>query len=318
MEPRACLPPDSVVFRCPFTPCGRADLLCVERRCVAPCADRGGECPGGGTCTAREGDGALYCEPEGDVGLGGGCASGGDAACSPGLSCIATEPGDPNAVCSRSCADHADCAEACLDCEGEVACRRPRGGEALVCLPAPFGRGDESAGVGDVCGEHGDTDCVPGLDCVPAVGGGRACAARCDSGCPAAFVCAERGADGPHCLPGEAGGAGSPCPEGSGCDEVCVEGPPLERYCTVECPDGGCPEGFGCRDGLCRLGAEEAAPLGASCPEAGPIGCASGLCVVAPADGASVCSQRCDEAPCPDGFTCESLEAGRFCFSGAD
>ena len=320
VEPRACLPARAEVFSCPFTECLRADLLCVEATCVAPCGEPGVECPGGGVCVAREGDGALYCRPAADVGLGGGCASGGDGACAEGLECVGRAPGDPGAVCTLACLEHAACAGACGDCApDEVACRRPRAQDETVCLPAPFGRGDEAGGPGDGCLDHGDTDCRADLDCVVGVGRRLVCAARCDPGCDAGFVCSERSDDTPHCLEGDdVGGPGTPCPDGAGCDETCLGDGPDDRYCTVSCADGVCPPGFGCREGLCRLGEDGRAPLGDACPAAGPGACDDGVCAVHPQSGASVCSRRCDEAPCPDDFTCETLDAGRLCFAPAD
>jgi len=320
VAPRACLPPAAAVFQCPFTECGRADLLCVEARCVAPCGDAGVDCPGGGICSARQGDGALYCSPRGDVGVGGGCASGGQAACAEGLVCLGRGPGDPDAVCSVACRDHEECAEACAGCaEDEVACRRPRGQSSTACLPAPFGRGDESGAAGDPCRAHGDTDCQAALDCVAGVAGSVVCAARCAGACDSGFVCAERLDDLPHCLPGDdAGAPGTPCPSGGGCPEICLGERPDERYCTVSCPDDLCPRGFGCSAGVCRLGVERRAALGEPCPGAGPTACVSGLCAVAPRTGESVCSVRCDDGGCPDGFECEALDADALCFAPTD
>ncbi len=320
VEPRACLPAAAEVFDCPFAECLRADLLCVDAVCVAPCGERGIDCPGGGVCSAREGDGALFCAPDGDVGLGGGCASGGGAACAEGLECVGRGPGDPGAVCSQACADHAGCAAACAECAPEeVACRRPRGQSTTVCLPAPFGRGDEAGAPGDGCADHGDTDCRADLDCVVGVARRPVCAARCDQACDAGFVCVDRAEDTRHCLEGDdARRPGTPCPDGAGCADVCLGDSPDERYCTVSCADGACPNGFGCRDGVCRLGEDGRAALGDACPAAGPAACDGEVCVVHPVTGESVCSRRCDEVACPDDFTCEPLDAGRFCFAPAD
>ncbi len=250
VEPRVCLPPTATVFGCPFTPCERADLLCVEEVCVAPCVDRDVPCPGGGLCTPREGDGALYCAPTGDVTLGGSCASGQGAACVDGLECVGEGPGDPDAVCSLQCDAHADCEAACDGCEAEVACRRG------ACVPAPFGRGAEAAGAGEGCAEHGDTDCLPALNCVPA-GELAWCAESCDEGrCPVDFECVADWclplADGPApCAEGgPCASVGDPCPETgpAGCaSALCAPRPDTgESVCSARCDEGECPPAFVC------------------------------------------------------------------------
>ncbi|MCB9547387.1 MAG: hypothetical protein H6706_16270 [Myxococcales bacterium] len=220
--------------RCPELACLRPDLVCDAGTCVALCADAGEACAEGGTCGARAGDGARVCRPDGLGDVGSPCASGGDAACRPGLTCLARGPGDPAAVCTRACAAE--------PCEEGLACRRPEGFPTPYCWPAPFGEGDATGEAGADCTAHGATDCLPALDCVPGPAGRRECAAPCADGCAAPRVCDDRGPT-PHCRPRDA--LGLPCQADADCPAVCLPGQPEDRYCTGPCADG-CPAGAVC------------------------------------------------------------------------
>jgi hypothetical protein len=308
VSPRTCLPRSAAVFGCAVEGCARADLLCVTDarpggQCVSPCVEAGTACPDGGLCTPRQGDGALYCAPVGDRGLGDGCASGGAAACAEGLLCSLRWPGDPGALCTQICDD---------DCPGALACRRPTGLTEPVCVPAPFGVGDETGEAGAPCEAHGATDCVPQLDCVAGVAHERRCAAPCETTCAAGFRCVDRGLDGRYCLAGD-GGLGTPCPDGQGCDDTCLpDEVPEARYCTEAC--GACPVDYACVGAWCVWSPEPpAAPLGARCDGEGGV-CETGLCVAAP-DGVARCTLDCAETPCPEGFGCEPVADRSFCFA---
>ncbi len=321
--PTVCLPEDAAAFQCPALPCARAGLQCLVAEeagaglCVALCGVEGARCPEGGDCT-RQDDGALLCVPNGDGRVGAPCASGGDAACAEGLRCLPIAAGDDAPRCTGSCDRLEDCCPA-GDCD-DVACRRPPGGDGTLCMPAPFGRGDEQGGPDADCAAHGATDCLPALDCVDGVAGRRVCAAPCEGlSCAAGFVCVARRA-GMSCLRGDAAGApGTPCPTGEGCPETCLEGEtPEARYCTVACVGGDCPADFGCRDGLCRLGAMPRRPDGAACPPDGAAGCAGGVCVADPVDGVDRCASVCDpgSAPCEAPLVCRAVDGGSFCLPG--
>lgn len=321
--PSVCLPPAAAVFGCPALPCARADLQCLIDEedgggtCVALCGVEGARCPEGGDCV-RQPDGALLCVPTGDGPVGAPCASGGDAACAEGLACRPIAAGDEAPRCTRACERLEDCCPA-GDCD-DVACRRPAGGDGPVCMPAPFGRGDEQGGPDADCAAHGATDCAPALDCVDGVADRRVCAAPCAGlTCAAGFVCVARGAQ-MSCLRGDAaGGPGTPCPSGEGCADTCVEAErPETRYCTVACDGGDCPADFGCRDGLCRLGAMPQQPDGAACPPDGAAGCAGGVCVADPQGGGDRCTRPCepDGAPCEAPLICRAIDGGSFCLPG--
>jgi hypothetical protein len=248
VDPRVCLPAGAAAFQCPATPCRAPDLLCVPDaggigRCDALCARAGEACPEGGRCVERSGDGARYCEPRGDRGAGESCASGGDAACSAGLTCIARGPGDPEGICSTPCAG---------DCADGFACRAPWPGVEAACLPQPAGTGPQTGGPGDPCDAHGHTDCRPDLFCTPGTAGRAVCAAPCAGACPDGFECVARG-DQSWCLRGttdERRPLGAPCADagaGACASGVCVgEGRPEDAVCSQPCAGMSCPDGFRC------------------------------------------------------------------------
>lgn len=301
-----CAPADAPVSRCPFVECARADLLCVDARCVATCADVDTRCGDGGVCTRDAESGAQLCRPDGMGDLGSSCTSGGAASCAPELICLSRAPGDPEAVCSRACAD---------DCPDGFACRRPPGFEAPFCLPAPFGQGEGEGGRFEGCATHGATDCLPELDCVIGLAGRPVCAPPCAAGCAVESECDAAGLT-PHCRPvtrdriGLACTADADCPAGRCVSEAFP-------FCTAGCaPD--CPAGFTCIGAECLPGRADARPLGAECGEGGAVSCADGICAAHPDTGAAVCTRGCADADCPDGFECRALDAQALCFASVD
>lgn len=301
-----CAPPDAPVQQCPFTPCAREDLLCVDMRCVATCLDLDRRCVDGGRCTRRPEDGAQLCQPDAAGGLGDGCVSGGAASCQADLVCLSRAPGDPAAVCSRSCAD---------DCPADFACRRPTGFAAPHCLPVVFG-----VGAGDVdrfgaCDAHGQTDCLDALDCIDGPGSTRVCARPCAQGCSDDAVCDDTGLT-PHCRRRTRARIGLPCAEDDDCPQGrCVDA--ARPYCTAAC-EAGCPPGFVCFGDECLVGEVSALPVGEPCAEGGAPSCASGICAAHPTTGAAVCTQDCAQDPCPDGFDCQAIDMSLLCFRGTD
>ena len=301
-----CAPPDAPVQRCPFTPCARADLLCVDMQCLATCPDLDRRCADGGMCTRRDEDGAQLCQPDAMGALGEGCVSGGSASCAADLVCLTRAPGDPNAVCSRPCA---------ADCPDGFACRRPMGFAAQHCLPIPFG-----AGIGDVdrfadCAMHGQSDCAEPLDCIDGPATTRICALPCDAGCGDDAICDDTGLT-PHCRRRTRARIGLPCIDAADCPEGrCIDD--ARPYCTAAC-EAGCPPGFVCFNDECVVGDVSAQPLGESCADGGAPSCASGICAADPTTGAAVCTQECANTACPDGFDCQAIDMSRLCFAGAD
>lgn len=297
-----CAPVDAPALQCPAVECARADLLCVEGACAASCAGVDEACVDGGVCARRASDGALLCRPTGAGALGTRCVSGGSATCADGLTCWQRAPGDPAAICSRPCSD---------DCPDGFACRRLAGFDAPVCAPAPFGLGGASAEQFESCAAHGPTDCRPELDCVVGPGGEPVCQAPCSAGCGADAVCDDAGLT-PHCRRRTRERIGLECAADADCPAGrCV--PADVPYCTAACAPG-CPPGFYCAGDECLLGAPGAEPLGAPCADGGAAICASGICATDPDAGGATCTQPCDPAPCPDGFTCVLLEATGLCF----
>lgn len=318
VDPRVCVRSDSPMFSCLFEGCARGDLLCLAPEtadafvCVETCEAPGEVC-GGGLCARLPADGTLYCAPMARQEAGGGCASGGAAACMAGLTCSERWPGDARAQCVQACDD-------AVGCGAGFACRRPAGATATFCLPVPFGPGDGQGVAGTDCGGHGPTDCLPELDCVAGVDG-PVCARACDAsgGCADGARCLERRVDGPYCLLG-AGTLGGACNADVACAEgVCAApaeagGDPDARRCAVACegPED-CPEGSTCSGRICRARVAGMAPLGDDCGEALPA-CASGLCVADPQDGRPRCTRDCAEVDCPAALTCQPVDARRFCF----
>lgn len=301
-----CAPPNAAVLQCPFVECARPDLLCIDNRCLATCADLDLRCGDGGVCTRDAESGAQLCVPDAAGALGSSCTSGGSSTCDPELTCLTRAPGDPAAVCSRPCTD---------DCPDGFACRRPPGFDAPHCLPAPFGLGNGNGGRFADCSQHGATDCTPDLDCVLGLAGQPHCAPPCSAGCAADAECDADGLT-PHCRPITRDRVGLPCIDDDACPAGrCVpESPP---FCTAGCaPD--CPDGFACVGDECLPGSDESRPLGAECADGGATACADGICAAHPDTGLAVCTRSCAEADCPANYECRVLDTNRLCFVGVD
>lgn len=296
-----CAAGDAPAFSCPFVDCVRGDLICVDGRCAASCADVDRRCVDGGHCGAGP-EGALLCLADGAGTLGSACVSGGDASCASGLTCWQRAPGDPAAICSRPCAD---------DCPADSVCRRPEGFAERVCLLAPFGPGTGEAGPFEPCADHGPTDCRPELDCVIGPAGAPICAAPCAAGCGDDAVCDDAGLT-PHCRRRTRERIGLACLSDDDCPAGrCV--PASVPYCTAGCAPS-CPPGFYCAGDECLIGEADARPLGAACGADGAATCASGICAVGPRDPTAVCTRPCPDDDCPAGFECAALDASRLCF----
>jgi hypothetical protein len=113
---------------------------------------------------------------------------------------------------------------------------------------------------------------------------------------------------------------GAVCEAEGECDsKLCVAG-----VCSASCADAPCPETFSCeeRDGakVCVSGSgaagssgaggqASAQPQGAACTA--PADCASGLCITV--ESSSVCSARCDQAACADGWECTEQGGQKIC-----
>jgi hypothetical protein len=113
---------------------------------------------------------------------------------------------------------------------------------------------------------------------------------------------------------------GAVCEAEGECDsKLCVAG-----VCSAACADTPCPETFSCeeRDGakVCVSGGgaagssgaggqASAQPQGAACTA--PADCASGLCITV--ESSSVCSARCDQAACADGWECAEQGGQKIC-----
>lgn len=296
-----CAPADAPARACPFVECARGDLICVDQRCVATCADLDTPCVDGGTCSRRAEDGAFLCLPTASGALGTRCVSGGAAACADDLQCFSRAPGDPAAICARPCAD---------DCPEDFVCRRPAGFTERICMPAPLGIGDGAADLFESCAAHGPSDCLPHLDCVIGPAGAPICAAPCADGCGEDAVCDDAGLT-PHCRRRTRERIGLACDGDGDCPAGrCVPAP--VPYCTAACAPQ-CPPGFYCAGDECLIGDADERPLGAACDD-GAATCASGLCAADPATGAALCTRDCSATPCPDAFRCEAVEASRLCF----
>ena len=160
---------------------------------------------------------------------------------------------------------------------------------------------------GELCAT--DQECASHR-CAP-VDGQMRCGRQCDSAEGCGDLACELDEDScGTCLPFEL--SSSPRPLGAGCDDAseCASGQCLaegagEGYCTDVC--GSCPDGFHCRESLCRRG-ELAAP-GDGCVTSEDCG-ADAQCIEV--DGDRLCALPCGDG-CDSGFECAQTSASMRC-----
>lgn len=271
--------------------------------------------------------GACSSAFDGKAALGVECG-GEDGRCLSGL-CFSVD--DRTSICTRICADDAECPESYL-CE-------PTAGLGSLCLPIGLGgrcASDDQCPAGHRCdvAEHrcfvpvSRDLCSPCTSSQQCPGGGRChlrpdsleryCTVACDAanGCPDGFLCDPGAAGGPQCFPDNTertcdGGKGlcSPCRGDTECGgprDLCVRNLTSdERFCGRDCVrDGDCPDGFHCLDlSGERRGPFQCVPNSATCrgycdsddPDAVRARCGLG--------------RRCELAT----RTCAAADDGRLC-----
>ncbi|MDW8247149.1 MAG: matrixin family metalloprotease [Sandaracinaceae bacterium] len=277
-------------------------------------------CPSGfecveGRCVRQSGSGEV-CAP---------CES--SRECAMGL-CLLYPDG--RGYCGRSCRSDADCgSDRCVPIEGAPSqCVRIQG-RRPSCAPMGGCTSDAQCPPGQRC-DRREGRCVPAPpsgrplgepctsrdECLSRICFAGRCSQSCDwldpRSCPAGFYCngLATGSCGTGlCLPGQAGsaGLGQPCERHTECETLFC----AESRCSLPCIPGGassCPEGLRCQAGLeAGCGScQPAKPLGESCETSED--CASRLCALQ--GDRSFCTAFCDaEAPCPDGFRCQPIDA---------
>ncbi len=224
--------------------------------------------------------------------------------------CTDTEAG-------RICTVECDPLRPSLTCPPGLYCARTEGCDGL-CLPLP----DDRLMLGN------DADCTRSADCVSLFcadpGDGRQrCLTPCrgDAGmCLAGEACAATAGACNGCVPAEivigSRSLGEPCRTGDECGSgSCIEDGGA-RYCTRECADdGGCPDGFHCRDAACIRGDREG--VGSGCLENAdclddPEDSRDGICASRGED-TRWCTSFCDPddpAACPEDFSCVTVGEG--------
>ena len=210
----------------------------------------------------------------------------------------------------------------CGDTTGGRLCTRDCDPRANIPM-CPFGFHCEAVGCGQgqcIAGEPGSLPdgelCNGNLDCAGArcalVGDAMRCSRQCDpaqSSCNES-VCELDGSGCGACTPYEFSTRprpfGLPCQGEAMCmTSLCLIEGGTEGFCTQRCSaDVLCPNGFHCREGLCRAG-ELAAPGGA-CINSEDCGLGS-QCVGI--DGDQVCALPCGEG-CEAGFECADAQLG--------
>lgn len=260
----------------------------------------------------------------GDVGFGGDCAM---ALCLDGLFCVSD---GRSQYCSRTCQPGSD------ECGAGYYCT-PLAGGGGACA-----RGDDPGqnlgNFGDECGQ--ERGCAQGLTCVND-NNAFYCTGPClDGTCPSDFFCAPLQGGGDVCArgegPGEGGGRqGQPCDERGLCERglFCLYDPvaideatgEVVPYCTTDCPDQTCPDGYRCIDlppdsqACQKIPSPGQRRIGDPCwvnPERpfDPPTCGEGLvCTGSRVENQEVvergtCTQNCKaDTCCPEGYGCVEL-----------
>lgn len=261
-----------------------------------------------GTCVN---DGAEVCDgydndcndqvDETCTDLGGACEIGDEC---KGNYCTETPAG-------RICTVECDPLRPSLTCPPGLYCARTEGCEGL-CVPL-----DDSgaAPLGDGADCTADVQCAS-LFCADPGDGRQRCLTPCkgDAGmCLAGEACAASAGSCNGCVAAEivigSRGLGEPCSGDDQCGSgMCITDGGV-TYCTRECvDDGGCPDGFHCRDEMCIRGNREGVGSGclsnADCAD-DPADPDDGFC--ASRGDVHWCTSFCDpadESSCPDDFSC--------------
>ncbi len=239
--------------------------------------------------------------------LGETCTDAGD--CVGGVDgsvCVAA--GGAGTICTLEC----DPLRPAIGCPPSMYCVGT-GGCSGVCALGEAG----SLGNDAIC--TSDTECAS-LHCNDPGDGTKRCLTPCrgDSGmCLAGESCAALSGSCGSCVPASrvfnpAGrGLGEPCDDGSDCMSDTCMADAGGQYCTRACTDdGGCSDGFHCRDDECARGPRQG--VGGSCSGNGD--CSVGQ-VCASESGRRWCASFCDVRgdDCPDDFTCVAAGSSGVC-----
>lgn len=265
---------------------GACEMVAGGRVCVRECDPRAAipRCPFGFFCEAGGcGEGRCLAGVPGGLFEGDECASDGD--------CASNRCADVGGVrrCGRQCALDADPCDAGLVCE-------TLGAACGSCIPAELSTGPRSFGA----------PCDTADQCVGGVCHEGFCSRACSDGeaCPSGFHCRAG-----LCVRGDLGVAGDRCVTSEDCggmapECVAVDG---DLLCAPECSaEGGCPSGLEC--GETSAGRRCVPPglaLGEPCADHAE--CRSAIC-------AGVCTQLCDDVPCPEAFECRPAGEHDGCF----
>lgn len=121
-------------------------------------------------------------------------------------------------------------------------------------------------------------------------------------------------------------GFGGQCTGSESCQSgVCVDPPNAAGWCSMQCTgqgQGNCPSGYACAEASANVfvclpaqnngggGGGTGRTLGEACARGEE--CASGLCLGDGA-GSGYCTQDCQQAQCPNGYTCSQVEQYQVC-----
>lgn len=157
--------------------------------------------------------------------------------------------------------------------------------------PVPACTQDSECAIGEVC--------VNGT-CVSCASASESCSTQCPQGvCPLGYICTGQGV----CTLQGSCTSDSDCPVGSVCESnTCVPCSSVNAPCSSQCPQGTCPSGENCVQGVCEARAPSC-PSGIACPSAGTCPCGYAcvdLCCVPQCSADLLCCNT----TCPSGYTC--------------
>jgi hypothetical protein len=287
-------------------PCGVdddcAEMACLSGTCSRPCEDNG-DCPEPAHRCGADGD-RTVCVPNVDDSVFGQNCTFDD--CPTGYICYARGVDDPQAFCSKECADASECPDEMI-CAGSIEHPEAHCREAEFC---------DACVVGDDCGIGGR--------CLVDEDGFAYCSIVCSldaSTCPAGGTCTAQAEGDPACQPaagvcGPTGELCSSCASDADCDaggHCLVDDLSGGVFCGSPCElEADCPAEFTCNAGA-LLVTRESSPDPQCYPRTGD--CAD------PSRGGTMCFPCDSIADCYNGWCLAqgfTNVCGEDCSSGGD